>query len=236
MCGGTDLQATDLPATDGLSPRVRGNLKADCDTFLNGRSIPACAGEPWGMVCNAAIATVYPRVCGGTADIESGIRQTPGLSPRVRGNHRKRVLPRLCAGSIPACAGEPPPDVGREAISEVYPRVCGGTRYSVRRLQQHVGLSPRVRGNLWGTVGILSAPGSIPACAGEPFRLLGWLVRPTVYPRVCGGTLFMLPRWDAALGLSPRVRGNRFLPVGLSEIIRSIPACAGEPGSQPPPH
>ena len=50
------------------------------------------------------------------------------------------------------------------------------------------GLSPRVRGNR-------VAPGrsprvwrSIPACAGEPHRDDGAVLRQRVYPRVCGGT------------------------------------------------
>ena len=33
-----------------------------------------------------------------------------GLSPRVRGNHVKNFVFVLYAGSIPACAGEPPWD------------------------------------------------------------------------------------------------------------------------------
>ena len=51
----------------------------------------------------------------------------------------------------------------------------------------------------------------------------------SVYPRVCGGTAPAPGSDTAAMGLSPRVRGNRgdaseaLLPFG------SIPACAGEP-------
>ena len=50
-----------------------------------------------------------------------------------------------------------------------------------------------------------------------------------VYPRVCGGTS---PVWTVGVndvGLSPRVRGNRWeMPRTLS-MSGSIPACAGEP-------
>ena len=50
-----------------------------------------------------------------------------------------------------------------------------------------------------------------------------------VYPRVCGGTLFRIPGSSGAVGLSPRVRGNR--GAGASPVCGhgSIPACAGEP-------
>ena len=37
--------------------------------------------------------------------------------------------------------------------------------------------------------------------------------------------------WTDAEGLSPRVRGNRLLNQERHGDIRSIPACAGEPGS-----
>ena len=46
VCGGTAAEACDVPAEDGLSPRVRGNLTiTDADAIKDG-SIPACAGEP----------------------------------------------------------------------------------------------------------------------------------------------------------------------------------------------
>ncbi len=60
-----------------------------------------------------------------------------------------------------------------------------------------------------------------------------------VYPRVCGGTRYAANATAVIVGLSPRVRGN--LPVSLIplSVVRSIPACAGEPilagvGTSPP--
>ena len=54
-----------------------------------------------------------------------------------------------------------------------------------------------------------------------------WPYTVTVYPRVCGGTLFtdhtLLP-W---MGLSPRVRGNLEMFLLAYLCPRSIPACAG---------
>ena len=103
------------------------------------------------------------------------------------------------------------------------------------------------------------APGSIPACAGEPAASRTRSGMPSFYPRVCGGTSL----WDADTGgyrglsprvrgnrtcvpaprssnslcsagepgLSPRVRGNRTREVLQGGTTRSIPACAGEPQS-----
>ena len=50
-----------------------------------------------------------------------------------------------------------------------------------------------------------------------------------VYPRVCGGTFWVLSFRVLRLGLSPRVRGNHQGRGWAQECVRSIPACAGEP-------
>ena len=111
------------------------------------------------------------------------------------------------------------------------------------------GLSPRVRGNQLPRHQLLGMRGSIPACAGEPRSCAAAAQSHAVYPRVCGGT-----RWGAfcpslfsvyprvcegtgvamqppagVQGLSPRVRGNLLPPLVQPDILRSIPACAGEP-------
>ena len=57
------------------------------------------------------------------------------------------MLSKQPAGSIPACAGEPLTAVTTGVMSQVYPRVCGGTSASVMVITSPVGLSPRVRGN-----------------------------------------------------------------------------------------
>ena len=194
------------------------------------RSIPACAGEP-GLRCDApGTRSVYPRVCGGTSTPRSRPEPRVGLSPRVRGNLGPFREKRRGAGSIPACAGEPR---GRRADTRgraVYPRVCGGTRYSGGEDRMMQGLSPRVRGNLAARHDIAEGRGSIPACAGEPRRRLRFRRTSRVYPRVCGGTRGAIACPRSGCGLSPRVRGNRSMSRGTKNRGRSIPACAGEPG------
>ena len=51
-----------------------------------------------------------------------------------------------------------------------------------------------------------------------------------VYPRVCGGTIRLFLKDVFNDGLSPRVRGNHARFRHLLDHVRSIPACAGEPG------
>ena len=168
-------------------------------------------------------------MCGGTAAKSHLNRRANGLSPRVRGNRRSVAHAAAVARSIPACAGEPVAQNGGGGVGQVYPRVCGGTKTAAAPRSLPRGLSPRVRGNpdlaAAGTLGT----GSIPACAGEPLRRLRHAAAPQVYPRVCGGTIPVVPSRHYAEGLSPRVRGNRICKPGVALNGRSIPACAGEP-------
>ena len=71
---------------------------------------------------------------------------------------------------------------------------------------------------------------SIPACAGEPQYAVTDSAMRQVYPRVCGGTALASPKSLKKGGLSPRVRGNPRSRRDGSDMRRSIPACAGEPG------
>ena len=235
----------------GLSPRVRGNPYRRASRRLPSRSIPACAGEPYISTPYIAILQVYPRVCGGTRVCARTGYPTRGLSPRVRGNRgvvRNATLwdgsIPACAGeparlprpqplkrSIPACAGEPLPFAGYPRRGSVYPRVCGGTFAGYPQRQPRIGLSPRVRGNLLFAYTDKVAPGSIPACAGEPDCPLCGKGSRTVYPRVCGGTSSQSISATSPSGLSPRVRGNPRFGGGKHSPTRSIPACAGEPPS-----
>jgi len=172
---------------------------------------------------------VYPRVCGGTEDTARTRHHVVGLSPRVRGNHRPQSPPSPAMRSIPACAGEPCWSRPGWCSRPVYPRVCGGTRLMRYSSNPDKGLSPRVRGNHFPDAQPAPRVGSIPACAGEPAWCTLTFSRATVYPRVCGGTVHHVATGRAGTGLSPRVRGNRFVP-SLTPLRKgSIPACAGEP-------
>ena len=66
VCGGTVSLVGDTIPVDGLSPRVRGNLRLAVGMAVMLRSIPACAGEPVPATAPSGKSPVYPRVCGGT--------------------------------------------------------------------------------------------------------------------------------------------------------------------------
>ena len=168
MCGGTALPLAMVNNSGGLSPRVRGNLGRIRKVGNQGRSIPACAGEPDCRRDCRRSSAVYPRVCGGTRAGRGLVLMNPGLSPRVRGNPRRTISTAPATRSIPACAGEPVRPCAAQFRPRVYPRVCGGTGNALNVTGNGNGLSPRVRGNqkFWVEGG--GALRSIPACAGEP--------------------------------------------------------------------
>ncbi len=230
VCGGTSFPYGSQAVYWGLSPRVRGNPLARMPGVADVRSIPACAGEPWPESKASDDSQVYPRVCGGTESKQGDIFQVRGLSPRVRGNRASTKYGDELEGSIPACAGEPTCSGPGLASSMVYPRVCGGTVTASLASSSNHGLSPRVRGNPLAAVVDLLDTRSIPACAGEPRACPTRTCAGVVYPRVCGGTTITRQSGISATGLSPRVRGNPPVAFRLTSRLRSIPACAGEPG------
>ena len=203
-------------------------------------SIPACAGEPraGGLGVDSRPRR---RRCPASEDQQARRRYGPGRGrPRAAPGSPTALRGRTSPGSgrprsdrsIPACAGEPRPRGPRRTRARVYPRVCGGTRSVQATPPCFAGLSPRVRGNRRWIPVRRSDPGSIPACAGEPFSLVARAGRVRVYPRVCGGTSTAPREKCSASGLSPRVRGNR-LRGGLPLVgAGSIPACAGEPEAE----
>ena len=216
----------------GLSPRGRGNPIANIGNFFTLRSIPAWAGEPPTTALPRSPWAVYPRVGGGTHASAGAARRRRGLSPRGRGNRAESPDLDYESGSIPAWAGEPTTTSLPARFVAVYPRVGGGTALCGVARTGTPGLSPRGRGNPSGQRQELAGGGSIPAWAGEPSfpRLAGFPL--TVYPRVGGGTVWEEIQDIIGNGLSPRGRGNRRRRVHGQQVVRSIPAWAGEPISE----
>ena len=229
VCGGTHVDKLDVEPPAGLSPRVRGNPQLDTPDKDGERPIPACAGEPRQASDRLDALPAYPRVCGGTLWLAPVWDSHEGLSPRVRGNPSPALPTTAATRPIPACAGEPLPQLHAPVPAQAYPRVCGGTAAPSPAAATKTGLSPRVRGNLGDEPLAIVHQRPIPACAGEPRCTASARCRREAYPRVCGGTPCFLRPLDAAEGLSPRVRGNRYDSKQKVDAARPIPACAGEP-------
>ena len=107
--------------------------------------------------------------------------------------------------------------------------MCGGATWPLQMIAVDGGLSPRVRGSPGVSEHRVADHRSIPACAGEPSGTCGRCLRRKVYPRVCGGASTGRVISDTDMGLSPRVRGSLGPVVPAARLVRSIPACAGEP-------
>ena len=85
----------------------------------------------------------------------------------------------------------------------------GGTPAQQQEPVANEGLSPHARGNL-GLAHLQRRPsGPIPACAGEPVRVMDISVSFGAYPRMRGGTIIEGTGMLYGLGLSPHARGNR---------------------------
>ncbi len=109
LCGGNRLIHPDFVHGWGLSPLVRGKLGCDHPVVIITGSIPACAGETETLRRAFGAAGVYPRLCGGNFDVETGEAVSWGLSPLVRGKRTVKSSDIEEKGSIPACAGETVP-------------------------------------------------------------------------------------------------------------------------------
>ena len=152
-----------------------------------------------------------------------------GLSPRVWGNRAGLEQAAAQSRSIPTCVGEPTGAGQIVPYPQVYPHVCGGTIETSQVVSTSQGLSPRVWGNPDSINEAQAGSGSIPTCVGEPISCPGIRGSVGVYPHVCGGTLYLLPRYRGCWGLSPRVWGNLYLLPRHPGLLGSIPTCVGEP-------
>ena len=192
------------------------------------RSIPACAGEARVRSPSPRPAGVHPRVCGGSRPPPSAQLSSSGPSPRVRG---KLGLPARSEGgprSIPACAGEASASTSRPGSPRVHPRVCGGSSSASPARHRGRGPSPRVRGKRPARPDSAGCGGSIPACAGEATSWRSCRAKPSVHPRVCGGSGVGRRGAGGLRGPSPRVRGKHEDLQKEMPCPGSIPACAGE--------
>ncbi len=85
----------------------------------------------------------------------------------------------------------------------------GGTVERDSEKEALMGLSPHARGNRIMAERSLVVAGPIPACAGEPRRLMLNSMRLGAYPRMRGGTPYPHSQFPYVPGLSPHARGNQ---------------------------
>ena len=91
------------------------------------------------------------------------------------------------------------------------------------------GLPPRVRGNPMKCRPCRKARRPTPARAGQPDEVAVYKKVVAAYPRACGATADRVASVGNAMGLPPRVRGNRVPPAVLVDRDGPTPARAGQP-------
>ena len=235
VCGEHAGEILDKLRKWGSSPRVRGTRQKMVPSRVNGRIIPACAGNtPRHRPAHSALnARDHPRVCGEHREGAEDAGHRQGSSPRVRGTPAGLPCTRPISGIIPACAG----NTIRSACAPLHrwdhPRVCGEHEMLVTDGSGKQGSSPRVRGTRLLAIVQSGVTGIIPACAGNTHRRRSRPDGAGDHPRVCGehSELLFLP--GGIGGSSPRVRGTPASCYRAESCKGIIPACAGNTSLPP---
>ena len=134
-----------LPAT-GSSPRVRGTVLLVAETPLEGRFIPARAGNGPSTCLTTTPTTVHPRACGERPADQVPGKVKAGSSPRVRGTVVLTPTRSCRLRFIPARAGNGSLVTSGNITVTVHPRACGERFALPEPSITHTGSSPRVRG------------------------------------------------------------------------------------------
>ena len=149
---------------------MRGKRASGVPFCAMGGLIPAHAGKTTTRLATLWTTWAHPRACG------ENIGQTilgdiaEGSSPRMRGKHSDRAIPRSGDGLIPAHAGKTARQVCRQPVSRAHPRACGENSLRFDDPVRPPGSSPRMRGKLPGAPKGTRLVGLIPAHAGKTSR------------------------------------------------------------------
>ena len=167
VCGEKLEPVYQVAAVPGSPPRVRGKVEGSGYENSASRITPACAGKSQGYRSPVSAGQDHPRVCGEKRSPSAILFRHHGSPPRVRGKGMAWAEAVISAGITPACAGKSPSLLGREALFQDHPRVCGEKRASPGRESATAGSPPRVRGKEFGGVFGREQYRITPACAGK---------------------------------------------------------------------
>ena len=199
----------------GSSPRMRGTRQT-----RNGHA-------PVARILWTTTYKDHPRGCGEHRVVRCRSSASAGSSPRMRGTlgcdrHADRFL-----GIIPADAGNTPRTRWATCWEQDHPRGCGEHMISPAFQSRFRGSSPRMRGTRRGHLERLRLGGIIPADAGNTIlracsMMCGW-----DHPRGCGEHRMVNASLGSPGGSSPRMRGTHELVGHGRDLVRIIPADAG---------
>ena len=150
-----------------------------------------------------------------------------GSSPRLRGtgNVQTGGLPQT--RFIPAPAGNRANHRAATDAPPVHPRACGEQVATIGDHKGFAGSSPRLRGTGNGGDNRAGHGRFIPAPAGNSARSPTICTLGAVHPRACGEQLHGAVFGTSAIGSSPRLRGTAVGLLIQPQLLRFIPAPAG---------
>ena len=166
-CGANYLGRPDGRRDYGSSPRVRGKREPLDQQRVDGRIIPARAGQTAGYSLAVWVESDHPRACGANFVVNPDLEHLYGSSPRVRGKRRVLTTGLHAARIIPARAGQTRYPPACNTVNTDHPRACGANpdKYKAQALQY--GSSPRVRGKHGQRADRRHPQRIIPARAGQ---------------------------------------------------------------------
>ena len=179
-------------------------------TVLEGRIIPARAGQTGDTASQRQSSTDHPRACGANVLAAVPVGATTGSSPRVRGKQFQAFQIHVIRRIIPARAGQTRSATTSRHPSTDHPRACGANRLISVAAACRAGSSPRVRGKLNAVLNLVQGIRIIPARAGQTTRYMAPPLSPPDHPRACGANPIDGGEMLNASGSSPRVRGKRY--------------------------
>ena len=148
--------------------------------------IPAYAGNTTRRERQGDRDGDHPRVCGEHRTLMPSMMASSGSSPRMRGTRGNCLECDMCAGIIPAYAGNTQPPHAPFQRRRDHPRVCGEHFRSLSAAQKRAGSSPRMRGTHHHLAHTRRRKGIIPAYAGNTRFCPSPSKHSRDHPRVCG--------------------------------------------------
>ena len=211
----------------GSSPHTRGTHLISRTVLGDIRFIPAYAGNASLYWTGPSSQPVHPRIRGERYAHTTSGAPAAGSSPHTRGTQLPYLLDLVGRRFIPAYAGNADPHWRGRRYPAVHPRIRGErTRARVSR-SSYSGSSPHTRGTLQDGFKGTELKRFIPAYAGNAWGS-GWMLAETsVHPRIRGERRFPKSRPSPADGSSPHTRGTLDKDDIWRELLRFIPAYAG---------
>ena len=227
-CGANRVRPNVSGGASGSSPHMRGKQLATSVFMVSFRIIPAHAGQTDGATLWAMRDSDHPRTCGANYNDPASDVFPQGSSPHMRGKRQlfRSIDVRLWI--IPAHAGQTKQCASACTDGTDHPRTCGANFFSSACSRIAGGSSPHMRGKLGGTLRTLKSQRIIPAHAGQTRTLNSGSTVVKDHPRTCGANLLSTPGPSVRIGSSPHMRGKHRAGRRRPDVLRIIPAHAGQ--------